>query len=721
MLNETYLLQRALEQAALTIPRQHPRIKLPGRTSGPCLRVCLDNQSQVSAVESVTEDEWPGIWTIREGKQNSFPVVRIGQPLYDVPREDTIWNRLGYGEEGMRKKRPIDDRLAIITDVITDTPQLFSQRSEQLWRRLTEKAQELHQCATGEVAEDRILREFAQHFLKATENPSQMLKEVGSQALHQAHAARIDDFDAIEILFVGKGPPGPDGKRPGMTIQLAFDLKDAHRGIYTKDVRERLKQILPTKLTKSTRNRATVIEHPASACALTNGQGPLQVEPFPQVKLPVLNEEFALFSMFSEAPCNTRYGLTDRLIMPVATEAALRMQDALTWIITDMRKGQTWRPVASGKYETRQGRKVERSDLLIVYVDGKPDIHANVADLFGTDESEQQKQFEVDAQAICQALDGFEKKRPGSKVNLFLLRKASKGQAHVAVAESPTVKEVLDAVSWWQRGVKNLPDVSLPLPGKKGEKALQGRPRTPFPDQVVRLLSTQWVTNGTRSNKAEGIGLRQVLDLMLCKPGKWETTAERMLDLTLHRLNPLLLGVFGAMHTADLQRWKPYTAPMRETALRAVSVLGILLDALSRRKETYMSETAFLIGRLLSSADTLHREYCEHVRGGNIPPQLIGNAHMPVAADNPEDAMDRLRERMNIYIAWAQKGRGEEFRLAKWVLGQIGKISNQLPRPLPTETDRTFRAELFLGYLARSVHQASPNDDKDSKSNEVEE
>jgi hypothetical protein len=189
---------------------------------------------------------------------------------------------------------------------------------------------------------------------------------------------------------------------------------------------------------------------------------------------------------------------------------------------------------------------------------------------------------------------------------------------------------------------------------------------------------------------------------MLRKPGKWQQAAHHMLDLTLRRLGPLLMGVFGAMYTGDMQRWDEYPARSRETALRAVSTLGILLDAIGRRKETYMSGTAFLVGRLLSLADTLHREYCKHMRGGDIPPQLIGNALMPVAADNPKDAVDRLRERMNIYKAWADRGGGEEYRLAKWAVGQMGQICHHLLQLLlPTETDQTFRAELFLGYMAR--------------------
>ena len=80
-----------------------------------------------------------------------------------------------------------------------------------------------------------------------------------------------------------------------------------------------------------------------------------------------------------------------------------------------------------------------------------------------------------------------------------------------------------------------MPEVTLPLPGKKGEHAVSSKPNVPYPDQVVRLLSEEWVTNGIRSNKVHSIGLGEVLDLMLQKPGKWEYAAQHMLDLTVRR------------------------------------------------------------------------------------------------------------------------------------------------------------------------------------------
>jgi hypothetical protein len=566
-----------------------------------------------------------------EGFHNSFPVVRIKEPLCDVPRNSETWKNLGFDERGKRRKAPDNKaRLSTLTDTLKDSSQLSTNKG--LWLRLHGKAGELLEHANDDHSEGSVLREFAQRFQKASCNPEELLKQIAEHALQSLREARLDALDAVETLLVGKGLPDERNKQPPMSVQLAFDLHYADSSfplrLYGQKVREYVKRILPME------QKVSESKHPAHVCALTGERQPLQVSPFPKVRLKVLNKDFPLISMFSDAACNKRYGLTDSFIVPVAQQTALQMQDALTWIVADERKGKTWRGVASGKFETAQGRKKESFDLLIAYVDGAPEIDANVADLFGTDEGVQQKQFEVDAQVICKALEGIARERPDSKLNLFLLRKASEGQALVAVAESPSVEDVLKAAQWWQQAATNVPEVTLPLPGKKGEQAARGEPHAPYPDQVVRLLSEEWVTNGTRSNKVRGVGLGEVLNLMLRKPGKWEHTARLMLDLAVRRLGPLLLGVWGAMHAGHPQRWDNYPVQSRETALRAVSTLGILLDAIGRRKETYVNGTAFLVGRLLSLADTLHREYCRHVRGGDIPPQLIGNALMPVASDN---------------------------------------------------------------------------------------
>lgn len=695
MLSETFMLYQALERAGRVSPQQNPRVKPFAPSAGPCLRVRLDSDGHVTTVEAVVEQERLGLWTIMEGNQNSFPVVRIKEPLLEVTRDNTVWNQLGFDRQAKRKKSPDAKlRLSVLAQAVKDADLQYSKKCEAVWKRLQGKADELL-ALPNDAAEYKALTECARRFRKAANEPKALLKSVAACVLKNAQQARLDALDAVETLLVGKGPPDERGELPQMTVQLAFDLDNEHtfpQRLYSQQMQEQVKRILPAEHDTSGKPK-----HSAPACAFTGESQSLQVTPFPKVKLPVLNKEFPLVSMFSEAECNKRYGLTDALIVPVSQTAARRMQDALSDIVEAKRKGKTWRGVANGRFE----KKKELFDLLIVYVDGKPNIDAHIADLFGTDVRQQQKQFEVDAQAVCKALDGIEREQPGSKLNLFLLRKASEGQAHVVVAESPSVKEILNAASWWQQAAANVPEITLPLPGEKGEKATQGKPNTPYPDQVVRLLAKEWVANGRRSIKVRGIGLGEVLDIMLRKPG-WEMASQRMLALTVQRIAPLFLGISGTNHVGDAKRWKDYPLPSRQIALQAMSVLGLLLAALERWKEEYMSGTAFLVGRLLSLADTLHREYCTHVRDGNIPPQLIGNALMPAAAERPQDALDRLRERMMIYKAWADKGTGDKYRLAKWAVSQMGQVCSQLAElALPTEAGQAFRAELFLGYMAR--------------------
>jgi hypothetical protein len=133
----------------------------------------------------------------------------------------------------------------------------------------------------------------------------------------------------------------------------------------------------------------------------------------------------------------------------------------------------------------------------------------------------------------------------------------------------------------------------------------------------------------------------------------------------------------------------------------AASLMGITLDKLGRRKEQYMQDPYFLVGRLLSLADTLHAEYSKKERK-SVPPQLLGNALIPTAVADPSKGLARMLERIRVYKAWAQSTE-EETGLARWSLGEIGKIANELTGKLPRRRlSDPEQAELLLGYLAKS-------------------
>ncbi|MCK9486076.1 MAG: hypothetical protein M0R73_05150 [Dehalococcoidia bacterium] len=471
------------------------------------------------------------------------------------------------------------------------------------------------------------------------------------------------------------------------SVQLAFDVIDpSTTRVYSVETRRQIESILPLDNGKQSQ---------AEGVSAYGASTDLWVRPFPKVWLPVLNTYLPLVSMFHEAACNYRYGLVDSAIVPVSQEAALRMQDALDYIVAPERRGKTWRGIANSR---------EKQDLLIVYVDGMPDISADVASLFGADLAD--AQFEVDASAVCAALDAIVRSAPRSKLNLFVIRQASEGQASVVLAEALTVGSVLAGARWWKEAAENIPQIRIPVRDATTRTTVFRSPPAPYPDQVLRLLSWDWVTNGERRLPVPGPSLADVLSLMLDQEIRHER-ALRLLDLAVERNASLLIGIGGALN--DHQR---FDRRARIEALRAVSTLGILLAATGHMKEAYMETPAFLVGKYLSLADALHRAYCLAVRGGALPPQLAGNALVPVARNNLADGLDRLHERLNPYIAWAETSRadGESQRdvvLGKWALGQMRAVSTKLAgQPIPTTLSQQDRAQLLLGYLARDKEEA---------------
>lgn len=705
MLTEAHVLRRALDEAGIEPPVQHPRVKAPGTTTGPCLRVRLASDGAVAAVEDVTDQDWPGLWTIMEGFHNSFPVVRVDEPLFHLEDDHDFWQRLAQLDEA-KERRELAKLLEAVLE--KEKPDGLSPKNVALWKRLREaKAEELRLCGeSGSGPEAAAIAALGRRFANAAENPEDLLSEVARRAVRQLRDARLGSAHAVRYLVVGSEPSSSTRSK----VQLAFDLPHGvttPRGVYTAGVRRELIRLLPIEPASKTRSS----EHPAAACALTGESGPLQNGPFPKVSLPVLNQEFPLFSMFSDAKCNFRYGLTDSAAVPVAREAALRMQDALAYIVRPDWKGKTWKAVASGLFDVQGGRKRERMDLLIVYVEGRPEAAGRVATLFGIGEEEVEDLFEVHSETVCTALRGIHAEAPRSRLNLFVLRKASKGQAQVVIAERPTVETTFRGVERWRAATGNVPPIHLPFaPQRKGAPPELRGPQTPTLSQVVSLLSEEWLRGGVRANKVGGVSLADVLDVFLRHDGKDRPAARHLLDLTTRRAGWGILGFEATVRSGRRQELRRFSPERRTNLCRVAGLLGILLDALERDKETYMKGPAFMVDRLLALADSLHVEYCKSKRGGEIPPQLIGNALVPVAVENPRAAVERLTERMNVYTSWAKQASYKEppKKLAGWLLGQIGDVCRNLGESeLPNTTDEAARAELFLGYMAREERRVS--------------
>lgn len=679
MLSEGYDLLHSLVKAGFDIPTNHSDVKKPGKNPG--YRVGLGDDGLPQIVEKVDRESMGRLWYHREGKANAFPVVKIQHGLLSVPIDDPLRKQFGA-----LKRTEQTQRLKLLREAIDKRQFQLPQHDQQTWDRLRNKALAWLGIFAKTDEHYLALPLMLHRFADPPVSPEDLLRRLCQLIVQRLEQGRLQDVTLAEKLLIGMTDKEHPGKPAKAEVPVVLDVAEANCPIPVAD--PKMGSYVSRRLRASEKRDADGI------CALEGVSRPLRKRRFPEPNLGALGET-KLFSKNKDTPCEFRY-----LKNPEDWEDASKSFPIGHWIATDIGdglsaltlptlKGKTWRMVASGKWEGSGRNKREKKDLLLVYCEGQPVISDEAADTFGSDEREKRDQFENDAKALCRALEGIIKHRPQSRLHLLLIGKADKEKKQILMHMAPTPQEVLGAAERWQHGVReNLPTVTLPFPPEnKGQKAIEAQPIPPYPDRVVRLLSSQWVRGGTDELKLEGPALRQVLDMMLRSPGKWEQAAEGLLHLTIQRIGPLLVGVAAAFHSEKKEEIEKFKPPAREVALRAVALLGILLDALGRSKEVYMDETAFQLGRLLSLADTLHREYCVHVRKGSIPPQLIGNALMPAAADNPEDAIDRLRERMNIYQAWATKVSGEEYRLAKWALGQMGEICHAIKRPLSTKTD----------------------------------
>ncbi|MBI4962188.1 MAG: hypothetical protein HY913_02825 [Desulfomonile tiedjei] len=412
------------------------------------------------------------------------------------------------------------------------------------------------------------------------------------------------------------------------------------------------------------------------------------------MRLPKLGNVI-LRAMNEESPCQKRYGRIGPESFPAGEEVQQVMADALTWLAEGERRGKTWQDISN---VSGYGRA-----LLFAY----PSIlHKGPPELAGWFQPSDPDgvRFEAAAARVIPALQGLYNEAPQTEVRIFALAKADQARTKVLVSKNYGVQVLLSGAQVWQHGCKNIPPIKLNV-GSKARPWLI-KPITPFPAEVVECLNVKWLQGGTRTGRVHGLGIGEGIELLLEREDLASGIVNRALSLATINGAPLLLALGQADHRGDgtLNLGTRY----RRHASLLPSLLGLLLYKQNLMKGAYMNTAPFLVGRLLALADVLHKEYCAHVREGGIPPQLLGNALMTSAMENPEKAIARLGERLMIYQAWANTARGEGIGLAKWAVKEMGIASGELVRVnLLDRTSDTDKAQMLLGYLARLDDKAS--------------
>ncbi len=389
----------------------------------------------------------------------------------------------------------------------------------------------------------------------------------------------------------------------------------------------------------------------------------------PNPNLPILGLSY-LMSKNVDIPSFERYGLTGADSFPMDRLRARQIASSLEWITDTSRAGKTWRGVPGA---TKDSNK----DLMIVYLSSAPDVDAELANFFGdVDEPKKREEQEAFYAALCESVVSFLNRHSGpaaqSKfLELLLLRKISPGVTRIESHLQPSIEQVKLSISEWTSALANTPPSAF-------------KTRFLVPGQFVRTLQRQWIRSGDDFADAR-FDLKSVYDLFFqaVSPGPLAATT---LETAYKRSKALLLSGRLIQPAADY-----------------FTILGVALYYRGHRKEKYMESSAYKLGEFLAMADLIHKCYCQEMRSGAMPPNLIGNAHFDIASSSPSGALALMQSRLKLYTGWAQTRGGG---LAKWSLKRLGEISPAIAEHLPSKFSTDEKAQLLLGYLARTSGEA---------------
>lgn len=429
-------------------------------------------------------------------------------------------------------------------------------------------------------------------------------------------------------------------------------------------------------------------------------------EKFADVVVPGLGKVI-LRAMTKDAPCQYRYGKADADSFLVGKDSRGLAKSALESLTRSDRKGKTW--------QYRGG------SLFLFYPESElPELtDAGIADIcsFPDDEEDEfikqatvMATFEARTARIAVALEG-RLRESDLLVHLIVLRKPDGHRTKLVAHRAFTMQHFLVSARSWVDGVKACPSVTFARWGTvKGERN-DIRPVQPFPYQVTNWLNTFWVRGDENQGKFSTFSPEDVLTLLLAADGTERQMAQRALRHALTGWAGFLIAAGARAHASTVLK----AGDKRAAALAALpAILSLLLfkSEPDTSQEYIMASPAFLVGRVLALADSLHLQYCEGVRNGGVPGQLLGNALMQAALESPESALALYAQRILPYQAWARtcdvpkdKDKSPQ-ALAKYFLGLLGETCSEISLlDIPEHTTDADKAQIILGYLAKQSTQ----------------
>ena len=450
MLNELHILSRSLHNCGLESIKRHPDVKQPGRKAGFVLG--LDASGCIKTVEYRDKDAIAELWTTSQGNHNSFPVIKLQRPIWDIAKDHPV-------REQLKKigKNDVLKRISLMAQASKEASLNCGKVENDWWNRLRERVSALLPCVKDKDLTFAALPTLMQRFVLPALNVEGFLKIFSSAAIDACLNGSIGEVEVIETALIGQWK----SDKCRAEIPLVLDVADFER-FDCRVASARMEQFVNKCLLAIDAKKESKI----GICSLNGKSVPIESDKFPNPKLPIVGPCY-LMSMNENVPCQTRYGRTSTAVFPVGRALARELQDAIRFVTDGQREGKTWARVPA--------TKPKEQNLLVVYLEEMPHADIQKASLFGRTPNEEVK-FRGIAKTVCNALKGIIANTKHSMLRLFVLHKVDKGRTQVILSETLFVDNILNAAEKWQEAANNAPEFSLPLPGKKGEKGIIGRP-----------------------------------------------------------------------------------------------------------------------------------------------------------------------------------------------------------------------------------------------------
>src|SRR5579864_1898879 len=382
-------------------------------------------------------------------------------------------------------------------------------------------------------------------------------------------------------------------------------------------------------------------------CSLTGQESELETHKFPSPVLPALGVTY-LFARNEEIPCLSRYGHNGAASISVSKHTLSEMSGKLAVITQDAWKGKTWAQIQVNGHNA----------LLLAYTDTQQRV--DLAELLASDDD----LYPAVCEKVLTALKAQNKQGANpSIVKILCLRALDQGTKGVEFENEIDSEVLLSNLSRMLELVRRAPSFAR---FKKNDQVV---PLSPY--HIASLLEYRYHKDGGRT-EIHSEHFETCLELLL---GALPAACAMLLPVALQRVTPLLLG----NSSTDYKK--------------IISMLCILRGGI-------VETTAFKIGRYLSVADWLHRVYCEQVRDGSMPSQLIGNSYLAQVITNPQRGFANMSLRLPPYLSWA-KTRGA--RHAGGIVSTLDKLATEIKQSggLGTKTTDQERADILLGFHFR--------------------